>query len=372
MNSHWRIPFNRPTVVGGELDYLGHALREESCPFAERAQHFLENALHARRVLLTPSCTAALELSAMLLNLSDGDEVIVPSFSFVSTASAFQRAGARIVFADVRPDTWNLDEAQALHLVTARTRAIVLVHYAGVAANWERLKDCGLPLIEDTAHGLLAQTNGRFLGTLGSAAALSFHKTKNITCGEGGALILNETAWIDRAQNLQQNGTNRAQFLRGECASYTWVDSGSNFRISELAAAALLAQLEKQHMVQAHRRTLWEHYQAALATWAQANGFQLPCVPAGCAQSYHMFYIVAPNAEARSRLIAHLGSRGIQAVFHYSPLHLSPYGRACGEAPLGCPVSEEAGKRLLRLPFFTHMSREDQIEVIDAIRKFGG
>jgi dTDP-4-amino-4,6-dideoxygalactose transaminase len=359
-------------VVGNELDYVHEALREESYPFALRAEHYLENALHAERVLLTPSCTAALELSAMLLNLRSGDEVIVPSFSFVSTASAFQRAGARIVFADVRPDTWNLDEEQALKLVTARTRAIVSVHYAGVAANWRRLKDCGLPLIEDNAHGLFARTEGRFLGTLGSAAALSFHKTKNITCGEGGALILNERAWIDRAQTVQQNGTNRAQFLRGESDSYTWVDSGSNFRISELAAAALVAQLEKHDMVQLHRRTLWERYQAALAAWALANGFQLPYVPALCVQSYHMFYMVAPNWEARSRLLAYLRSRGIQAVFHYSPLHSSPYGRECGEAPLGCPVSEDAGKRLLRLPLFTHMTSEDQNEVIDAVREFGG
>ncbi|HEX3744329.1 MAG TPA: dTDP-4-amino-4,6-dideoxygalactose transaminase [Bryobacteraceae bacterium] len=372
--SAWRIPFNRPTLLGSEFDYMRMALESGRLSgggaFSARAEKTLERQVGAARVLLTPSGTAALEMAALLLRLQPGGEVIVPSFTFVSTANAFYQFGARIVFADIRPDTLNIDERQVRQLITPRTRAIVAVHYAGVGADMKALLDFNVPVIEDNAHGLFGRSGNKPLGSFGSAAATSFHETKSFTCGEGGALILNQPAWIERAEILREKGTNRNQFFLGQVDKYTWVDRGSSYLPSELSAAFLLAQLERCDEVQTRRRILWERYARELEGWACASAVRLPYIPADCDQAFHMFYLLLPSNEARNRLIAHLAARGILAVFHYVPLDSSPAGREAGVAPLGCPVTADISARLVRLPFFTGLSEEDQTEVIRAVREF--
>jgi dTDP-4-amino-4,6-dideoxygalactose transaminase len=338
--------------------------------FSERAERLLEAELGATRVLLTPSCTAALEMAALLLDLAPGDEVIVPSFTFVSTANAFHLFGAKVIFADICPDTLNLDHTQVGRLITPRTRAIVPVHYAGVGAEMHALSALGPAIIEDNAHGLFGRYQNRPLGSFGAAATLSFHETKNFTCGEGGALVINNPGWVERAHILRDKGTNRSQFFLGQVDKYTWVDRGSSYLPSELSAAFLLAQLQRHQEVQSRRRVLWSRYQSALASWAAAHSVALPCVPADREQSFHMFYLLLDSASTRSRLIAHLAERGILAVFHYVPLHSSPRGVVSGSAPLGCPVTEDVSRRLLRVPFFTGLSNDDQDNVIRAILEF--
>ncbi len=389
--SSWRIPFNRPTLLGSEFDYMRRALESGRLSgggeFTTRAEKALEGHLGAARVLLTPSGTAALEMAALLLKLEPGDEVIVPSYTFVSTANAFHQFGARIVFADIRPDTLHKDDRQVARLVTARTRAVVAGHDAGVGATMEALLNIGalhtgallntgalhnlnLPVIEDNAHGLFGRLGNKALGSFGPAAATSFHETKSFTCGEGGALILNQPSWIERAEVLREKGTNRTQFFLGQVDKYTWVDRGSSYLLSELSAAFLLAQLERWREVQSRRQALWERYAKELEDWACAHAVRLPYIPGGCDQAYHMFYLLLPNGGARDRLIAHLAERGILAVFHYVPLDSSPGGRNAGIAPLGCPVTADVSARLVRLPFFTGLSEEDQTEVIRAVREF--
>jgi dTDP-4-amino-4,6-dideoxygalactose transaminase len=372
--SGWRIPFNRPALAGSEFEYLRMAMESGRISgggnFGAQAEKLLAQQLEGARVLLTPSGTAALEMAALLLDLQPGDEVIVPSFTFTSTANAFYQFGARLIFADIRADTLNIDEAQVARLVTPRSRAIVAVHYAGVGANMEALLRLNLPVIEDNAHGLFGRLNNRPLGLFGAAAALSFHETKNITCGEGGALIVNRREWMERAEILREKGTNRRQFFLGQVDKYTWLDRGSSYLLSELSAAFLVAQLEHWCEVQSRRRLLWERYAEGLAEWADAHAVRLPYIPAECAQSYHMFYMLLPSADARQRLIAHLVGQGILAVFHYVPLDSSPAGRVAGVAPLGCPVTADISARLVRLPFFTGLSEEDQAEVIHAVRQF--
>ena len=372
--STWRIPFNRPTLLGSEFDYMRAALESGRLSgggaYSVRAEKILESELGAARVLLTPSGTAALEMAALLLELEPGDEVIVPSFTFVSTANAFYQFGVRIIFADIRPDTLNIDERQVEQLITQRTRAVVAVHYAGVGANMEALLSLKLPVIEDNAHGLFGRLENRPLGCFGAAAATSFHETKSFTCGEGGALILNRPEWIARAEVLREKGTNRNQFFQGQVDKYTWVDRGSSYLLSELSAAFLLAQLERRSEVQSRRQDLWDRYARELASWACAHAVRMPHIPANCEQAYHMFYLLLPDAGARGRLIAHLAARGILAVFHYVPLDSSTAGRVAGVAPLGCPVTEDVSGRLVRLPFFTGLSEEDQTDVIHAVREF--
>jgi len=369
-----QIPFHRPTFVGSELAYLREALEcsanGDHASFSDRAEKLLEQEMGRSRVLLTPSCAAALEICALLLNIAPGDEVIVPSFTFVASAAAFQQMGARVVFADIRPDTLNIDEEQVQRLITPRTRAVVAVHYTGIAANMKRLLALGVPVIEDNAHGLFGKYFGQPLGSFGHAATLSFHSTKNFTCGEGGALILNHSAWVERAEIIRENGTNRKQFLRGLVNKYTWIDRGSSFRLSDILAAALLAQLERHQEIQALRKCLWESYMKALAPWAAAQRFRLPCVPPECEPSYHMFYLVAPDSCTRNRLLQHLFARGVRATFHYVPLHSSPFGHAFAHAPLGCPVTEDAASRIVRLPFFTALSEEEQSRVIQTVQEF--
>jgi dTDP-4-amino-4,6-dideoxygalactose transaminase len=373
-----RIPFNKPFLVGTEFDYIQQAIRfghtAGDGPFTKKCSDVLASILGARRVLLTTSCTDALEMAAMLLGLGEGDEVIVPSFTFVSTANAFATHGAKPVFVDVRPDTLNLDERQLESKITERTRAIVPVHYAGVGCEMDEIlriaNSHGIVVIEDNAHGLLARKGGRMLGTFGQMATQSFHETKNVTCGEGGALVLNDASFIERAEIIREKGTNRARFFRGQTDKYTWVDYGSSFLPSDILAAYLFGQLEARDDIQRRRRRIWERYDAELSEWGRQNGARLPFVPADCEQPYHMYYLLLPSLATRTALIEHLGKRLIHAVFHYQPLHISDMGRRFGGRPGDCPVTEEVSDRLVRLPFFNGLTEAEQTRVIDGVVSF--
>jgi dTDP-4-amino-4,6-dideoxygalactose transaminase len=343
-------------------------------PFTRRCEERLERQLGVARTLLTTSCTDALELSALLLDLAPGDEVIIPSFTFVSTANAFALRGARPVFADIRADTLNLDETKLAALVTPRTKAIVPVHYGGVACEMDAINALaaghGLAVVEDNAHGLFGKYKGRWLGTLGAMATQSFHETKNITCGEGGALLINDPRYIGRAEVMREKGTNRARFFRGEVDKYSWVDLGSSFVMSDMLAAFLFAHLEVSSEIQAKRQALWSRYHRDLAGWTRARGIRQPVVPPHCEPAWHMYHLLLPTPASRTRLIAHLKARGVLAVFHYLPLHLSEYAARWGGRPGDCPVTEEVSERLVRLPFFNAMTDEMQDRVVAALLEF--
>ncbi len=373
-----RIPFNRPYLVGTEFERMRQAVTglviSEGGPFTEACERWLVGATGAGAALLTSSCTHALEISALLLDLREGDEVIMPSFTFVSTANAFALRGARPVFADVRPDTLNLDERSLAGLITSRTRAIVVVHYAGVACEMDAIHaiadEAGVPVIEDNAHGLLGAYRGRPLGTFGTVACQSFHETKNLTCGKGGALLFNDLELLDRARTIRTKGTNRHQFMEGRVDKYTWVELGSSYQPSDLLSAFLLCQLEASERIQDMRRELWDRYDGELADWAESEGVRRPHVPAHTQQAYHMYYLLMPTAEERTRFIAFLKEKGVNAVFHYVPLHLSPMGERLGGRPGACPVTEDVSARLVRLPFFAGMYPPTQREVIRVVREY--
>jgi dTDP-4-amino-4,6-dideoxygalactose transaminase len=376
--SELRIPFNRASVVGRELDHVAEAARSGAIAgdhsFTDRCHELFESTLGTRRALLTTSCTHALEMAALMLDLTAGDEVIVPSFTFVSTANAFALRGARIVFADIRPDTLNLDEARLEDLVTARTRAIVPVHYAGVGCEMDAILDLasrrGIAVVEDNAHGLFGKYRGRWLGTFGVLGTQSFHETKNFVCGEGGALLINDDEYVDRAEIVREKGTDRSRFFRGEVDKYGWVDLGSSYLLSDLLAAFLWGQLSERERIQERRRQLWLRYHAELAVWAAAADARRPTVPEHCEQSWHCYYLVLPTPEARAGLARHLRERGIQAVGHYLPLHLSPMGRRFGGREGDCEVTETVSDRLLRLPLFYELGDDEQREVIEAVACF--
>lgn len=372
------IDFNRPTIVGKELYYISQAIHEGysagDALFTKKCHALLEEVLGVAKVLLTTSCTDALEMTALLLDIRPGDEVIVPSFTFVSTANAYALHGARPVFVDIRPDTLNMDEGQLERLITPRTKAIVPVHYAGVGCEMDAIGEIAakhnVAIVEDNAHGLFGKYKGRYLGTFGAFATQSFHETKNFICGEGGALLINDPAFIERAEIIREKGTNRSRFFRGQVDKYSWVDIGSSFLPADILAAFLYAQLEARQEIQARRRQIWEYYEAHLKDWAQANGVQLPTVPGHCEQSYHMFYLILPSLEQRQALIDHLKTQGILSVFHYLPLHLSDMGQKFGGKAGDCPVTEEISDRLLRLPFYNDLTEADQARVVGAIRQF--
>jgi dTDP-4-amino-4,6-dideoxygalactose transaminase len=376
----YRIPFNRPGLAGNELRYIQESVDSGRISgdgvFTEKCRRLLEELLGARRVLLTTSCTTALELAALLLDLGPGDEVIMPAFTFVSTANAVVLRGARPVFADIRPDTLNLDERLLPDLVTPRTRAILPVHYAGVGCEMDAILEVArahrLEVVEDNAHGLFGAYRGRPLGSLGGLAAQSFHETKNISCGEGGALVINDERYAERAEILREKGTNRSRMFRGLVDKYTWVDVGSSALPSDILAAFLYAQLEARASIQAKRRRIWERYADALPDWARARGIRVPSVPAHCEQPYHLFFIVAASLAQRTRLIAHLKQRGILAVFHYLPLHLSEMGQRLGGKPGDCPVTEDLSDRVLRLPLYNDLGEADQAYVIESLHGFAG
>lgn len=372
------IPFNRPTIVGKELYYISQAIHNGfsagDAAFTKKCHALLEQALGVPKVLLTTSCTDALEMTALLLNIQPGDEVIVPSFTFVSTVNAFVLRGAKPVFIDIRPDTLNMDENRLERLVTRHTRAIVPVHYAGVGCEMDTIGEIAarynIPIVEDNAHGLFGKYKGRYLGTFGAFATQSFHETKNFICGEGGALIINDPHYVERAEIIREKGTNRSRFYRGQVDKYTWVDIGSSFLPSDILAAFLYAQLEARQEIQTKRRQVWEYYDQNLRGWAEENRVRLPLVPAYCEQSYHMFYLLLPSLEYRQALIDHLKAQDILSVFHYLPLHLSDMGRQFGGQEGDCPVTEDISDRLLRLPFYNELAEADQYRVVTAIKGF--
>jgi dTDP-4-amino-4,6-dideoxygalactose transaminase len=373
-----RIPFNRPFATGDELDYIRAAIAKPKYSgdgsFTAQCHTLLEQSLGIQKALLTTSCTHALEMAALLLNIAPKDEVILPAFTFPSTANAFVLRGARPVFVDIRADTLNIDENQIEQRVTERTKAIFLVHYAGVGCEMDTIlaiaRRHAIAVVEDNAHGLYGRYRGRYLGTFGQLAALSFHETKNFSCGEGGAVLINDAQFNERAEILREKGTDRSRFFRGEIDKYNWVDVGSSYLPSDLLAAFLRAQLEHRDQIQSRRREVWGNYARELASWAETNGALLPIVPSECEQSYHMFYLIMPSFERRQALISHLAGLGILAVFHYLPLHLSPMGMRFGGGKGDCPVTEDLAERLLRLPFFTGMSTSEQAQVIDAVHAF--
>ena len=373
-----RIDFNKPELTGNELAYITQALEYAHISgdgqFTKRCQRILEEELGVARVFLTTSCTHALELAALLLNIQPGDEVIVPSFTFVSTINAFVLRGARPVFIDIRPDTLNMDERLLPELISPRTRAILPMHYAGVSCEMDAILEIArqhqIDVVEDNAHGLFGRYRGKYLGTFGSLATLSFHETKNLTCGEGGAILVNDPAYIERAEIIREKGTNRSRFFRGQVDKYTWVDVGSSFLPSDILAAFLYAQLEMRDRIQQKRQRVWEYYYLHLEEWAKHNDVRLPVVPKHCQQPYHMFYMLLPSLEIRQALIASLKSQGILSVFHYLPLHSSEMGRKHGGKPGDCPVTEQISDRLVRLPFYNNLSEDDQSQVIEAILNF--
>jgi dTDP-4-amino-4,6-dideoxygalactose transaminase len=372
------IPFNRPYATGREFEYIRQAIESGHISgdgeFSRKCQSLLEEILGCRRALLTTSCTDALEMTALLLNIQPGDEVIVPSLTFVSGVNAYVLRGAKIVFSDIRPDTLNLDETRLEALITPRTRAIVVVHYAGVGCEMESILATaarhGVPVVEDNAHGLFGKYRGRHLGTFGALATLSFHETKNISCGEGGALLLNDDSYVERAEILREKGTDRSRFFRGLVDKYTWVDVGSSFLPSDVLAAFLYAQLEARESIQAARGRVWTFYNDRLRDWAEANGIRRPHVPADREQPHHMFYLILPAPESRDALIAHLKSRGAMAVFHYVPLHLSAMGLQRGGYAGQCPITEDLSRRLIRLPFYNGLEEADQARVVNAVLEF--
>lgn len=373
-----RILFNQATLTGKEFEYIGQAIRDAHVsgdgPYSKKCHALLESELGVAKALLTTSCTHALEMAALLLRIEPGDEVIIPDFTFVSTVNAFVLRGARPVFVDIRPDTLNLDETCLEAAITGRTRLIVPVHYAGVGCEMDAILEIanqhGIPVVEDNAHGLFGKYKGRYLGTFGALATQSFHETKNFTCGEGGALLVNDPSLAERAEIIREKGTNRARFFRGQVDKYTWVDVGSSYLPSDILAAFLWAQFEHRAQIQSRRREVWNFYAEHLPAWASQNGVRLPVIPEHVEQPYHMFYLLLPDLEARTRFIAHLKEREIGSVFHYLPLHLSDMGRGFGGQPGDCPVTERVSDQLVRLPFHNSLSGDDLERVAEAILSF--
>lgn len=360
------LKLNQTTIEGRELHYMEEAIRgghtSASGPFTAKSVSAINEWASAEEILLTTSCTAALEMSGLLLDFEPGDRVIVPSFTFVTSALAFARAGATVVFADIEPDTLALDPNAVESLIDDRVRAVVLVHYGGVAGRLAELLDVipdSVDLIEDNAHGLFASHDGRPLGSLGRFSTLSFHETKNFICGEGGALIINDAADASRARILYDKGTDRQAFFRGEVDKYTWRDTGSSFGLSDVLAAYLFGQLEQRNSILSKRRRVFFRYMEALSPMAEELGIQLPTIQPRSEPGFHLFHVLMPSAESRSRTLSQLNDVGIGATFHYVPLHQSPGGRRFGEAPLPMPVTESVASRLIRLPFYNDLSEQE-------------
>jgi dTDP-4-amino-4,6-dideoxygalactose transaminase len=372
------LRFNRPSLSGKEFEFMQQAVVDGKLSgdgqFTQKCHALLENQLGVGKALLTTSCTHALEMAAILLEIKPGDEVIIPSFTFVSAANAFVLRGARPVFADIRADTLNLDETKLEELITSRTKAIVVVHYAGVGCEMDAILEIagrhGVPVVEDNAHGLLGKYKERYLGTMGCLATLSFHETKNFTCGEGGALLINDPRYVERAEIIREKGTQRSRFFRGEVDKYTWMDIGSSYLPSEILAAFLYAQLEAREIIQSTRKRIWTYYYEHLKDWARDPNVQLPAVPSHCEQPYHMFYLLVSSLAERQALIAHLSACEINSVFHYLPLHLSSMGRGFAGKEGDCPVTEDVSDRLLRLPFYNELTEVDQTRVVAALKDF--
>jgi dTDP-4-amino-4,6-dideoxygalactose transaminase len=368
------IPFNRPYLTGRELAYIQQAAAAAQLAgngrFTRRCQSWLEERIGARRVLLTHSCTAALEMAALLIDAQPGDEVIMPSFTFVSTANAFVLRGARPVFVDIRPDTLNIDEAQVEAAITSRTKAIVLVHYAGVACAMDRLMDVanrhGIIVIEDAAHALLSRYRDRPLGAFGHLATLSFHETKNVISGEGGALVINDPRFVERAEIVWEKGTNRSKFFRGQVDKYTWVDLGSSFLPGELTAAFLWAQLEQADAITARRLDIWNKYFEA-SNVLVSLGLRLPIVPSDCSHNAHLFYLLLPPQARQADVLKDLNAKGVNAVFHYIPLHSSPAGLRYGRVAGPMAVTDDYSNRIVRLPLWVGLPADAPLQVVGRV-----
>lgn len=371
----YHIPFNRPFISGRELESVsqsiisGHLCSNGS--FTKLCRDLLEERFSAPQVLLTTSCTAALEMAAMLLDVGEGDEVIMPSYTFVSTANAFLLRGAKLVFVDIRPDTLNIDETLVAAAVTERTKAIVPVHYAGVACEMDLIaaiaRRHGVYVVEDAAQGVDANYKGRYLGTIGDLGTYSFHETKNAICGEGGALLANNHEFAERAEFIRDKGTNRSNFARGKVDKYTWVDIGSSYALADLLAAFLWEQLKSLDVIRESRRTAFELYYEALRPLQERGWLRLPVIPSGCESNYHMFYVLLDRRYDRAEVIRQLQRRSIQAIFHFVPLHTSPMGARMGWAAGMLPITEDLSRRLLRLPFYCTLTESDIDAVANAL-----
>lgn len=375
MSSKSNIPFNQPCLTGKELVYIADAIKRQHASgdghYSKLVHSYFEKQFSIPRALLTTSCTHALEMAAILCDIKPGDEVIVPSYTFTSTVNAFVLRGATPVFCDVRSDTMNLDENLVEGLITPQTKAIVPVHYAGVGCEMDKLCEIAkrhkVFLIEDNAQGIFGKYKGKSLGTFGDFGALSFHETKNIQCGEGGALFINEAQFTDRAEIIREKGTNRSQFFRGQVDKYGWVDVGSSFLPSDMLAAFLWAQLEVWPDIMEKRKNIWETYYRELSPWAKRVGVQLPVVPSHVDQAYHMFYLVFPSLEMRTRVISQLSEKNIKAVFHYQALNASQMGIKLGGFKGQCPISEQMSDRLLRLPFHNGLSQLELEYIVNSL-----
>jgi len=375
---NYRIPFNKPFIVGQELYYMaqsvlsGHTSGDGA--FSKKCQSLMEECFSIPKVMLTTSCTSALEMAALLCDLQPGDEVILPSYTFVSTANAFALRGAKLIFVDIRQDTKNLDERLVQEAISERTKVIVPVHYAGVGAEMDPIMACarehGLTVVEDAAQGIQSSYKGKPLGGIGDLGAFSFHETKNFTCGEGGALLVNRDQFIERAEIIREKGTNRSQFFRGQVDKYTWVDIGSSYLPSDLLAAFLYAQLEHMEKITVKRRKIYELYLQVLTPLAEQGLIELPVTPPHCQSNYHMFYIILESESVRAALIDYLKERGILAVFHYVPLHTSPVGQGMGYRPGMLPITESVSDRLLRLPFYFELQEGEILEVVEAVGNY--
>ncbi len=373
------IPFNAPPVVGTELGYMQSAMESgKLCGdggFTRRCQQWMEQRFGSERVLLTPSCTASLEMAALLLDIQAGDEVIMPSFTFVSTANAFVLRGAKVIFVDLRPDTMNIDETKIEAAITDKTRAIVPVHYAGIACEMDTImalaKKYNLYVVEDAAQGVMSTYKGKALGTIGHIGCFSFHETKNYTAGgEGGATLINDKSLIERAEIIREKGTNRSQFFRGQVDKYTWRDIGSSYLMADLQAAYLWGQLEAAEVINDRRLALWDNYFSALQPLVEAGRIELPSIPESCVQNAHMFYIKLRDVSERTAFISYMKEAEIMTVFHYIPLHECPAGEQFGEFRGEDRYTTKESERLVRLPLFYNMTDVNQRTVINTILNF--
>ena len=374
-----KIPFNKPFIVGKELYYIAQAVQNGHLsgdgPFTKKCNAWLEGHFGARKVLLTHSCTAALEMAAILCDIQPGDEFIVPSYTFVSTVNAFVLRGGIPRFVDIRPDTMNMDERLVEAAITPKTKVIVPVHYAGVGCNMDVIMDIAhrhhLLVVEDAAQGVCATYKGKYLGTIGHLGCYSFHETKNFISGEGGALVINDERFFERAEIIREKGTNRSQFFRGMVDKYTWVDIGSSYLPSEMIAAFLYAQLEESDKITEKRLSIWNAYHQGLAELESEGKLRRPIIPSECGHNAHMYYILLKDLDERTRLIEHLKQADIHPVFHYVPLHNAPKGgEVCGGKVPTLPFTEEYADRLLRLPCYFELTLEQVSRICEVIREF--
>ena len=372
------IPFNSANEIGDELKYIGKAIKNSHISadgvFTEKCNHFFENFFSLKKSFLTTSCTSALEAIAILLDLQPGDEIILPSYTFVSTANAFALNGVKPVFIDIREDTLNMDESLLTSHITDKTKAIIPVHYAGVSCEMDEInkiaKDNKIIVIEDNAHGLFGKYKGKYLGTLGTFSTQSFHETKNLTCGEGGALFINDSEYIDRAEIILDKGTNRKQFLSGQKDKYSWVDHGSSYRMADLLAAFLYGQIKGYSIIQSKRKKIFNYYYKSLTDWAINNEVLLPTIPSHCDSSYHIFYMIMPNKNSRDNLITWLSKNGIGSVFHYVPLHNSKMSIKNKWNTSECPIAIKKSDTIIRLPLFHSLEEKDLDFITGKILKY--